>query len=180
MTCDIMMRSAATIMTPWRTQMQQNPLQLRLAEITEMIHAASLFHDDVIDEADTRRGVPSVNKVFGNKLAILAGKLPIVSPDSSTLPSNFFAGYVCGMQSVSRVNFADFRQLDDVLPWHVKAALVIWPTRCGTNFRLVGDVRLQRRAALDGVLWCVACALFPRMSCRLPRWSESISARLPC
>lgn len=52
----------------------QNPLQLRLAEITEMIHAASLFHDDVIDEADTRRGVPSVNKVFGNKLAILAGK----------------------------------------------------------------------------------------------------------
>lgn len=49
-------------------------LQLRLAEITEMIHAASLFHDDVIDEADTRRGVPSVNKVFGNKLAILAGK----------------------------------------------------------------------------------------------------------
>ena len=52
----------------------QNAMQLRLAEITEMIHAASLFHDDVIDEADTRRGVPSVNKVFGNKLAILAGK----------------------------------------------------------------------------------------------------------
>lgn len=39
-----------------------------------MIHAASLFHDDVIDEADTRRGVPSLNKVFGNKLAILAGE----------------------------------------------------------------------------------------------------------
>lgn len=52
-------------------------LQLRLAEITEMIHAASLFHDDVIDEADTRRGVPSVNKVFGNKLAILAGDVYI-------------------------------------------------------------------------------------------------------
>ncbi|CAM9366348.1 unnamed protein product [Discosporangium mesarthrocarpum] len=47
--------------------------QRRLAEITEMIHTASLFHDDVIDEANTRRGVPSVNKVFGNKLAILAG-----------------------------------------------------------------------------------------------------------
>lgn len=54
-------------------------LQLRLAEITEMIHAASLFHDDVIDEADTRRGVPSVNKVFGNKLAILAGDDPIAT-----------------------------------------------------------------------------------------------------
>ncbi|GAB9464856.1 Solanesyl diphosphate synthase [Globisporangium polare] len=47
--------------------------QQRIAEITEMIHTASLLHDDVIDESDTRRGVPSVNKVFGAKLAILAG-----------------------------------------------------------------------------------------------------------
>ena len=47
--------------------------QRRLAEITEMIHTASLLHDDVIDLADTRRGVSSVNSVFGNKLAILAG-----------------------------------------------------------------------------------------------------------
>ena len=47
--------------------------QRRLAEISEMIHTASLFHDDVIDGADTRRGSPSVHKVFGNKMAILAG-----------------------------------------------------------------------------------------------------------
>jgi geranylgeranyl pyrophosphate synthase len=47
--------------------------QRRLAEISEMIHTASLFHDDVIDEADTRRGVPAVHTVFGNKMAILAG-----------------------------------------------------------------------------------------------------------
>ena len=39
------------------------PQQRRLAEITEMIHTASLFHDDVIDKATTRRGVPSVNQV---------------------------------------------------------------------------------------------------------------------
>jgi len=47
--------------------------QRRLAEISEMIHTASLFHDDVIDGADTRRGVPAVHMVFGNKMAILAG-----------------------------------------------------------------------------------------------------------
>lgn len=47
--------------------------QRRLAEISEMIHTASLFHDDVIDGADTRRGVPAVHVVFGNKMAILAG-----------------------------------------------------------------------------------------------------------
>lgn len=49
------------------------PLQHRLAEITEMIHTASLLHDDVIDMSDTRRGMKSVNSVFGNKLAVLAG-----------------------------------------------------------------------------------------------------------
>lgn len=47
--------------------------QVRLAAITEQIHTASLLHDDVIDVADTRRGVKSVNSMFGNKLAILAG-----------------------------------------------------------------------------------------------------------
>jgi geranylgeranyl pyrophosphate synthase len=49
------------------------PLQRRLAEITELIHTASLLHDDVLDGADTRRGVGSVNKMFGNKLAVLSG-----------------------------------------------------------------------------------------------------------
>jgi len=49
------------------------PQQRRLAEITEMIHTASLFHDDVIDKATTRRNMSTVNQVFGNKLAILGG-----------------------------------------------------------------------------------------------------------
>lgn len=49
------------------------PSQLRLAEITELIHAASLLHDDVIDVADKRRGTLSVNSLFGNQLAVLAG-----------------------------------------------------------------------------------------------------------
>lgn len=45
----------------------------RLAEITEMIHTASLVHDDVIDEAELRRGVPTVHSSFGNRVAVLAG-----------------------------------------------------------------------------------------------------------
>lgn len=49
------------------------PTQRRLAEITEMIHVASLLHDDVIDLADTRRGAPSSPSLFGNKLTVLAG-----------------------------------------------------------------------------------------------------------
>ncbi|OAY75007.1 Solanesyl-diphosphate synthase 1, mitochondrial [Ananas comosus] len=47
--------------------------QQAIAEITEMIHVASLLHDDVLDDADTRRGIGSLNFVMGNKLAVLAG-----------------------------------------------------------------------------------------------------------
>lgn len=49
------------------------PSQRRLAEITELIHTASLLHDDVIDLSTTRRGEPSANTTFGNKMAVLAG-----------------------------------------------------------------------------------------------------------
>ncbi|MDY6940077.1 MAG: solanesyl diphosphate synthase [Cyanobacteriota bacterium] len=45
----------------------------RLAEITEMIHTASLVHDDIVDESQVRRGLPTVHSVFGNRVAVLAG-----------------------------------------------------------------------------------------------------------
>ncbi|BAZ14398.1 polyprenyl synthetase [Calothrix sp. NIES-4071] len=45
----------------------------RLAEITEMIHTASLVHDDVVDESESRRGVPTIHSLFGNRVAVLAG-----------------------------------------------------------------------------------------------------------
>ena len=49
------------------------PTQKRLAEITEMLHVATLLHDDVIDESPTRRGEPSAPSQFGNKVSILTG-----------------------------------------------------------------------------------------------------------
>ncbi|KAI9638799.1 trans-hexaprenyltranstransferase [Dioszegia hungarica] len=49
------------------------PTQRRLASITEMIHVASLLHDDVIDTSPLRRGQPSAPNEFGNKLSILSG-----------------------------------------------------------------------------------------------------------
>jgi heptaprenyl diphosphate synthase len=43
------------------------------AAAVELVHLGSLYHDDVIDEAETRRGVPSVNARWSNIVAILAG-----------------------------------------------------------------------------------------------------------
>jgi len=46
-----------------------------LAAIVELIHAASLLHDDVIDDAKTRRGVASVNATDGSKIAVMLGDI---------------------------------------------------------------------------------------------------------
>jgi octaprenyl-diphosphate synthase len=46
---------------------------ISLAAVVELIHTATLVHDDVIDEARTRRGKPSANVVWGNHTSVLAG-----------------------------------------------------------------------------------------------------------
>lgn len=49
------------------------PSSIRMAAVVEMIHAATLVHDDVIDIAETRRGRPSTNAIWGNHICVLAG-----------------------------------------------------------------------------------------------------------
>mmetsp|Transcript_24468 Transcript_24468/g.36698 ORF Transcript_24468/g.36698 Transcript_24468/m.36698 type:complete len:458 (+) Transcript_24468:54-1427(+) len=55
------------------TDRHRLPTQVQLAQITELIHTASLFHDDIIDVADTRRGQKTVNSEYGNRVAVLSG-----------------------------------------------------------------------------------------------------------
>jgi all-trans-nonaprenyl-diphosphate synthase len=68
-------RPAIVLLISRATMLEQDitPRHRRLAEITEMIHTASLVHDDVVDESEMRRGVPTVHSLFGNRIAILAG-----------------------------------------------------------------------------------------------------------
>ena len=50
-----------------------NIKMLASASAMEMLHTASLLHDDVIDESDKRRGRPSVNVAYNNSIAVLVG-----------------------------------------------------------------------------------------------------------
>jgi octaprenyl-diphosphate synthase len=50
-----------------------NDEHIRIAAIMEMIHHATLLHDDVIDDGRKRRGVPTVNSLWGNESAVLLG-----------------------------------------------------------------------------------------------------------
>ena len=52
-----------------------NPNVVTAAQAVEITHLASLYHDDVMDEAQMRRGVPSAQTVWGNSVAILTGDL---------------------------------------------------------------------------------------------------------
>jgi len=70
---------------------------VKTAAVVEMIHAASLLHDDVIDDAYTRRNRPSINALYGNKTAIMLGdilyskgffELNNISPEVSKIVSN--------------------------------------------------------------------------------------------
>ena len=70
---------------------------VKTAAIVEMIHAASLLHDDVIDDAYTRRSKPSLNALYGNKTAIMLGdilyskgflELNNISPEVAKVISN--------------------------------------------------------------------------------------------
>jgi octaprenyl-diphosphate synthase len=46
---------------------------IQIAAIVEMIHCATLLHDDVIDEGQKRRGLPTINNLWGNEAAVLLG-----------------------------------------------------------------------------------------------------------
>ena len=50
-----------------------NPDVVRSAVVVELTHLATLYHDDVMDEADKRRGAPSANARWDNSVAILVG-----------------------------------------------------------------------------------------------------------
>lgn len=52
---------------------ETNPSCIHLGAVVEMIHTATLVHDDIIDVAETRRGKPSSNVLWGNHTSVLAG-----------------------------------------------------------------------------------------------------------
>ncbi|HUY82262.1 MAG TPA: polyprenyl synthetase family protein [Acidobacteriaceae bacterium] len=56
-----------------RSQGYSSEGMFRLGAVVEMIHTATLVHDDIIDAADTRRGRPSANTTWGNAKCVLAG-----------------------------------------------------------------------------------------------------------
>ena len=85
---------------------------IRMATVMEFLHTATLVHDDIIDNAETRRNRPSVNTRFGNQTAVLMGDWLYMSAfetslDERSIPilDNIVPSIQVASAPVSTINF---------------------------------------------------------------------------
>jgi len=91
---------------------------LQVAAMVEMIHHATLLHDDVIDDGHRRRGVPTVNCLWGNESAVLLGDF--VLSQVFRLAAEIDAGVAKILaQTAARVCEGELRQVLQERNWHL-------------------------------------------------------------
>ena len=67
------LRALLTLESAKLTGYKEDNRDINLAACVELIHSATLLHDDVIDESELRRGIKTANSVWGNQSSILVG-----------------------------------------------------------------------------------------------------------
>ena len=83
----------------------------RGATLVEILHTATLIHDDVVDEADTRRGFASINAVWKNKIAVLMGDYLLSRGLLLSLDHEDFAFLKITSTSVRRMSEGELHQI---------------------------------------------------------------------
>jgi octaprenyl-diphosphate synthase len=88
-----------------------NESTFRGAALVEILHTATLIHDDVVDEADTRRGFPSINAVWKNKIAVLMGDYMLAKGLLLSLDNDDFRFLKITSDAVRRMSEAEILQI---------------------------------------------------------------------
>jgi octaprenyl-diphosphate synthase len=88
-----------------------NPSTYRGASLVEILHTATLVHDDVVDEADTRRGFPSINAVWKNKIAVLMGDFLLSKGLLLSLDNNDYEFLKINSNAVRRIIEGEILQI---------------------------------------------------------------------
>ena len=83
----------------------------RGATLIEILHTATLVHDDVVDEADTRRGLASINAVWKNKIAVLMGDYLLSRGLILSLDHNDYAFLHASSTAVKRMSEGELLQI---------------------------------------------------------------------
>ncbi len=140
---------------------------IRMAAVVEMIHAATLVHDDVIDIAKTRRGRPSTNAIWGNHICVLAGDWLYMQAFQVALRERNFRvldlligltqtmveGELLQLERIGRIDIteADYMELVD----RKTASLFSACTRLGA---MIGGADENMEARLDEFAWNLGIA----------------------
>lgn len=88
-----------------------NDSTYRGASLVEILHTATLIHDDVVDGADTRRGFASINAVWKNKIAVLMGDYLLAKGLMLSLNNNDFQFLKIISDAVRRMSEAEILQI---------------------------------------------------------------------
>jgi len=132
------------------------PAARELAVVAELVHSATLLHDDVVDEGTERRGAPTARRVWGNAVSVLAGDLllahalartltaaPEAMPDLVATLRRLVDGEVVQLRGRQRIDLSEAtyeRVLRDKT-----ASLFAWSTRVGAR---LGSASLAQQEAL--------------------------------
>lgn len=131
--------------------------------VVELIHLATLYHDDVMDEAEVRRGAPSANARWGNSIAILAGDYLLATasrlvsrlgPDAVRIVADTFAELVTGQMRETRGLPDGADRIEQYLKVvHEKTGSLIGAAgRFGGMFSGADDDQIERLSRLGGIV----------------------------
>ncbi len=133
-----------------------NDKVLASAAAVEMLHNASLIHDDVVDDSRTRRGRPTINNVWDNHIAVLVGDFFVSSALQQALSTGDIRitgvlanlGKLLSLGEIDQIYNARYHQLDEEAYFKVisrkTASLFVSCIKMGAYAVEVDDDRLQK------------------------------------
>ncbi|UXA18742.1 nonaprenyl/(2E,6E)-farnesyl/geranylgeranyl diphosphat synthase [Mycobacterium sp. SMC-4] len=131
--------------------------------VIELVHLATLYHDDVMDEAQMRRGASSANARWGNNIAILAGDylfatasrlVSRLGPDAVRIIADTFALLVTGQMRETRGAADHVDSVEHYLKVvHEKTACLIAASgRFGATFSGADDEQIERLSRIGAIV----------------------------
>lgn len=131
--------------------------------VIELVHLATLYHDDVMDEAQVRRGADSANARWGNNIAILAGDylfatasrlVSRLGPDAVRVIADTFAQLVTGQMRETRGAAGGTDEIEHYLKvvYEKTACLISASGRFGATFSGAGEDQIERLSRLGGIV----------------------------
>lgn len=131
--------------------------------VIELVHLATLYHDDVMDEAQVRRGAPTANVRWGNNVAILAGDylfatasrlVSRLGPEAVRLIAETFAQLVTGQMREGRGSAEGVDPVDHYLKvvYEKTACLIAAAGRFGAMFSGADAEQVERLSRLGGIV----------------------------